>query len=340
MNFCSADSLTGQVPGVVDLNLEGPCGPEAPPEAVSGTPPRTSQDLCRCVGVAREGSVIMTTLGVASSAIDKSVMTASEARDTASAIRACINQAGELLLDFYERKGWRVLGYTTWSDCVEAEFEQCRSALHRRLESARITREIKSLGVENFNVDEVPDSHLRALSQVPNEQRVETYKEALSEAAGKPTAAVVAKVVKRKMTEPEETREVVEPKLAATPVAAPPVAPATEPPDPWDCEDLPPFENIDEIKEGFRAVLEAQREHDAVLTKHDHSTQKRVVKEADAELQKVLYRFFAKLPKPTNPYDDRRHNVILQSGKAYVADEYGSIKWQEAHLFDLEVPKA
>src|SRR4051812_9262733 len=124
-------------------------------------------------------------------------MTAREARALANKIKQHIDDARDLLLELYESRGWRSLGYKSWKQCVEIEFGQARSSLHYQLEAAKVAKEIEATGVQNLNTAEIPDSHLRVLAPVPNERRVEVYREAVQESGGKPTAAKVQEVADR-----------------------------------------------------------------------------------------------------------------------------------------------
>ena len=162
---------------------------------------------------------------------------------------------------------------------------------------------------------------------------METYREAVHKGAGKPTAALVAAVVECKLAATEGAREVVEHKLTTSPVA-----PATKPVDPEDDENPPHFQNIDESREAFAAVLGAQKEHEAVLTKHNYSRQKKVVKEADATLKETLAWFSRRLPGPAGEWGVRGYCVIVHDGQAYAAEEYGSREWEVANLVNLDLP--
>ena len=56
-----------------------------------------------------------------------------EAREITDRIKNKITEAGVLILDMYEREGWRALGYESWRACVVAEFEFSQSHAYRLL---------------------------------------------------------------------------------------------------------------------------------------------------------------------------------------------------------------
>lgn len=85
------------------------------------------------------------------------MMGVAEARSYIDMINAHLSSARRLLLDLYEREGWRALGYSSWRTCVMAEFNQSSAALYRELAAGTIERE---LGVP---LDSVPESQLRPL---------------------------------------------------------------------------------------------------------------------------------------------------------------------------------
>lgn len=57
-----------------------------------------------------------------------------------------INQARKLILDFREREGWKVLGYSSWHKCVTAEFSKSSSTVYRQLSAALVELELSPSG--------------------------------------------------------------------------------------------------------------------------------------------------------------------------------------------------
>src|SRR5205807_1142448 len=57
-----------------------------------------------------------------------SPMTRDEARQCVERINHHLDEARALLLDLYEREGWRALGYASWRECVAGEFPKWRQS--------------------------------------------------------------------------------------------------------------------------------------------------------------------------------------------------------------------
>jgi hypothetical protein len=64
-------------------------------------------------------------------------MTAAEARVLVAGIKDRMESCRHLLLQLYEREGWRALGYDSWRACAVAEFELSQGHLYRLLQFAR-----------------------------------------------------------------------------------------------------------------------------------------------------------------------------------------------------------
>ena len=69
-----------------------------------------------------------------------SPMSRDEARQCVVRIAHHLEEARALLLELYEREGWRALGYDSWRACVTAEFAESQATLYRQLTAARIER--------------------------------------------------------------------------------------------------------------------------------------------------------------------------------------------------------
>ena len=137
-----------------------------------------------------------------------SAMTRDEARTCADKINGCINDARALVLELYERKGWKALGYDSWEHCVTAEFERSRSYLFRQLAAAKVERELSPIG----DIGSIPESQLRPLAPLPAPQQREAWSKAVDSAPnGKPTA----KHVERAVAEVKATRTVTKPVQAS-----------------------------------------------------------------------------------------------------------------------------
>ncbi len=103
----------------------------------------------------------------------KNLMNRREAQASVEAIRARLDDARALLLDLYEREGWKALGYPSWRDCVTAEFEQSQAHLYRLLTAAQVERDISHLG--DF---ELSERQARELAPLDADGRREVFEAA------------------------------------------------------------------------------------------------------------------------------------------------------------------
>lgn len=116
------------------------------------------------------------------------MMTADEARERVNQINSEVRGIGALLLDLKEREGWKALGYSTWTECLEKEFEESRRHLYRLMNAEEVRRDLGPIG--HIDVSQVPESQLRELVDVPSEERVPVYQESVETAPeGRVTAA-------------------------------------------------------------------------------------------------------------------------------------------------------
>jgi hypothetical protein len=118
----------------------------------------------------------------------------SEARRLVSRINAESAQVRALVLKLHDGEGWRVLGYESWKECVEAEFVFSRQHAYRLLEAAQVERRLPPAGDTRL----LPERHVRELSTVPPERQAEVYEEALKSAPkGRVTADHIRSTVER-----------------------------------------------------------------------------------------------------------------------------------------------
>lgn len=147
-----------------------------------------------------------------------SLMTIEEAHATESEIIKTGDRLRLLLVEFYERKGYKALGYssyTAWAEVIAPRvFGASRVQLTRELTAAVIERELVPIGT---NVESIPESQLRPLAtfverprgpgadEKPIEVDGEAIRTAWGEAnyrsEGKPTARIVAQVVQEMRTD-------------------------------------------------------------------------------------------------------------------------------------------
>jgi len=138
------------------------------------------------------------------------MMTAEEARKRVDTINSQMNNIRALLLDFHEREGWKALGYESWTECVEKEFEQGRRQIFRQFQAAQIEQNINDIAKTKCHSDTnpeeeappfpepepIPERTLRPLAAVPPEEQATVYQLAKETSPGKLTAKHVEKVVR------------------------------------------------------------------------------------------------------------------------------------------------
>jgi site-specific DNA-methyltransferase (adenine-specific) len=111
---------------------------------------------------------------LASTTVAAAPMDADEARACVRAITEHLDGARALLLELYERQGWRALGYASWRACVVAEFDRSQSYLYRQLQAARLERDFSPIGEKPLSLSEW---HARQILSLPREQRREVIAE-------------------------------------------------------------------------------------------------------------------------------------------------------------------
>lgn len=115
-------------------------------------------------------------------------MEAEEARQIVSEIRQKAEDMGYLLLELRDRQGWKALGYTSWTACLEQEFDKSRQHLYRLMWVAEINEQLSPLG---YTVNSKQAVVLHSLSP---ETRQAVVQEAYQRDAA-PTAAIMREVV-------------------------------------------------------------------------------------------------------------------------------------------------
>lgn len=125
-------------------------------------------------------------------------MSEAEARACVTAIVGHLTSARALLLDLYEREGWRALGYASWRECAAAEFGESERQLYRQLEAAQTEQVV----CPNGQIGTIPESHLRPLTALrddPDAQRA-VWQEVIETApSGRVTQAHVRAAVEHRI---------------------------------------------------------------------------------------------------------------------------------------------
>jgi hypothetical protein len=89
-------------------------------------------------------------------------MTREEAQACCARIRETLDSARALIYDLWSRKGWRALGYVSWSQCVANEFCVGRSQVYRELKAAQIEIGLSSPS----HIGLIPERALRELNRL------------------------------------------------------------------------------------------------------------------------------------------------------------------------------
>lgn len=131
-------------------------------------------------------------------------MTKEEARQAVDDIKRGINTVRARIYDLDRRKGWKALGYRSFTACCMKEFPELHErTIRRQLYAAQIEDTLKKeLGPSGpKKLGEIPEKHLRPLVSVKNDDEtlVAAYTKAQEiandENQGKLTEAIVAQAV-------------------------------------------------------------------------------------------------------------------------------------------------
>lgn len=121
-------------------------------------------------------------------------LTEIEARRLVDEIKADISSVSGKLLEFYERKGWQVLGYPSWRECAMTEFDFQKSHVYELLDFARVERNLSAIA-ENYPLP-ANEAQARSLAKLTKDEQLEVWPVIIETAPnGKVTAAHVQDVV-------------------------------------------------------------------------------------------------------------------------------------------------
>ncbi len=102
-------------------------------------------------------------------------MTAEEARAAVAEINERIDSVRQKLAELHRRDGWRALGYGSWKEFSETEFNRNRSRLYQILAAAEVEGRLLQAGVELSKILNTPESQLRAIAKAPITKQVEAF---------------------------------------------------------------------------------------------------------------------------------------------------------------------
>ena len=133
-------------------------------------------------------------------------MTEAEARQAVTDIKKGINTVRARIYDLDQRKGWKALGYRSFTACCMEEFPELHErTIRQQLAAARVEISLKELGAAapNHKIGDIPEKHLRPLVSVKNDDEtlVAAYTKAQEiakdENQGKLTEAIVTRAVEQ-----------------------------------------------------------------------------------------------------------------------------------------------
>lgn len=121
-------------------------------------------------------------------------MTFEEAIEWKSRLSLASNTVRIILFEGYERGAWEVLGFSNWTDCIDALAEEFGLSQRHlwRLHAANETEKLLTHG----SVGEIPERNLRLISALPEEERSIVWQTAVETAPnGKVTHAHIQATV-------------------------------------------------------------------------------------------------------------------------------------------------
>jgi hypothetical protein len=104
-------------------------------------------------------------------------MTLEEAQVKHAELKALESVMRSSLLEMRDRKGWKVLGYSSWAEYGETEWGYGRQYLDRLATASRIQQIVAPIGASD-----IPESNLRPLGKVPDADKSAVYEEAVERA--------------------------------------------------------------------------------------------------------------------------------------------------------------
>ena len=129
-------------------------------------------------------------------------MSEAEARQVVDDIKRGINTVRARIYELDRRKGWKALGYRSFTACCMEEFPELHErTIRKQLNAAQVEAKLKELGPIGPNTAELPETHLRPLVSVKNDDEtlVAAYTKAQEiakeENQGKLTEAIVTRAV-------------------------------------------------------------------------------------------------------------------------------------------------
>lgn len=105
-------------------------------------------------------------------------MTLEEAQAKHAQLKSLESVMRSSLLEMRDRKGWKVLGYASFSEYGEKEWGYSQSYISRLTNAAAIQEKLNM----PIGINDIPETHLRPLSKVPDADKSAVYEEAVERA--------------------------------------------------------------------------------------------------------------------------------------------------------------
>jgi hypothetical protein len=132
-----------------------------------------------------------------------------EARRLTEEVKADAQRLWTKLLSLYEGGAHSALGYTSWAEYCEQEFQMRKTHAYRLLQAAQVVNQLASefpIGESLKVVPQVPESEAIARELVPllNNPKAlnQVWNDAVRNAGGVPTAREVREIVARNLSTP------------------------------------------------------------------------------------------------------------------------------------------
>lgn len=100
-------------------------------------------------------------------------MSAQEAQECIAALKGNLESLRLLLLELHRRRGWKVLGYSSWEDCARSEFGKSRSYVFQLVAAAEVEENLTAVESTIVDRQNLPISHLTALAKLPPEKQAQ-----------------------------------------------------------------------------------------------------------------------------------------------------------------------
>lgn len=131
------------------------------------------------------------------------LLTPEAARKLTEEIKRDAHALSDKLVQAYDGRAWSALGYSSWREYAQVEFDMSQSQAYRLLDMSRVMRALESVSPMGEKPNERQARALAPLKDEP-EKLAEVWKATVERTDGKPTAKVIADAVADAVREAEE----------------------------------------------------------------------------------------------------------------------------------------